>query len=236
MTQNARAARWVALFCLCLLPVACRQGDDTPVAVEPIPFHLVFSPGDTYQYDAVLINEFGYYLPSTRSRATQRITATGGTLEGFSGVFTVLDSTVLLRDTTAVVQQFSLAQSADGDLYRYGLLADVARMIRLPVPPKQWDRIAGFSLGLGKSWVVGYLDAAQRKTVYGSFVGTDEMFSTRINGEQSVFSCYRVDLSGEGLAYSFWVSDAPPAFLRYVLEPGDTTKGAEYTLTDVQKQ
>jgi hypothetical protein len=236
MTLDTRAARWVALFCLCLTPVACRQGDDMPVATEPIPFYLVFSPGNTYQYDAVLVNEYGYYLPSTRSRAIQRITQTGGTLDGFSGVSTVLDSTVLLRDTTAAVQEFFLAQSPGGDLYRFGLLAEIARMIRLPVPPKRWDRIAGFSLGFGQPWMVGYLDSAQHKAVYGNFVGVGEMFSARVNGVQNVFSCYRVDLAGEGLEYSFWVSDSPPAFLRYILEPGDSTKGAEYTLTDVSLQ
>jgi len=236
MTQNARAARRVALFCLCLLPVSCRQGDDAPVAPEAIPFHLAFSPGDTYQYDALLIDEYGYYLPSTQTRATQRITKTGGTLGGFSGVSTVLDSTGLLRDTTAVVQEFFLAQSPEGDLYRFGLLAEIARIIRLPVPPKRWDRMAAFSLGFGQSWVVGYLDSAQQKTVYGSFVGIGEMFSARVNGVQNVFSCYRVNVSGEGVDYSFWVSDSPPAFLRYILEPGDTTKGAEFTLTDVRTQ
>ncbi len=236
MTQNARAARWVALFCLCFLPCACRQGDDAPLAPEPIPFHLAFSPGDTYQYDAVLIDEFGYYLPSTQTRATQRITNTGGTLGGFAGVSTVLDSTVLLRDSTAVVQEFFLAQSPEGDLYRFGLLAEIARIIGLPVPPKRWDRMAAFSLGFGQSWVVGYLDYAQQKSVYGRFDGIGEMFSARVNGVQNVFSCYRVNVSGEGVEYSFWVSDSPPAFLRYILEPGDSTKGAEFTLTDVHRQ
>jgi hypothetical protein len=203
------------------------------VAPEPIPFHLAFSPGSTYQYDALLIDEFGYYRPSTLTRATQRITQTGGTRDGFDGVSTVLDSTVLLRDTTAVVQEFFLAQSPEGDLYRFGLLAEIARIVRLPVPPKRWDRLAAFSLGYGQSWVVGYLDAEQKTTVYGSFVGTGEMFSARVNGVQNVFSCYRVSITGGGVEYSFWVSDSPPAFLMYVLEPGYTTKGAEFTLTDV---
>ena len=237
MTLNARAARWVALFCISasfLLRVVREMMprshlnpflsiSPSPRAIRTNMMHCSSMPPCTI-------------LPSTQTRAIQRITRIGGTLGGFDDVSTVLDSTVLLRDTTAVVQEFFLAQSPEGDLYRFGLLAEIARIIRLPVPPKRWDRIAAFSQGFGQWWVVGYLDSAQQKTVYGSFVGIGEMFSARVNGVQNVFSCYRVSISGEGLDYSFWVSDSPPAFLRYILEPGATTEGAEFTLTDVRMQ
>jgi hypothetical protein len=229
-----RAARRVALFCCCLAPLACRQGGDSPVTPEAIPFTFNLATGNSYAYDALLINEFGYYLPSTQTRAVQRVTATGGTLDGFDGVATMLDSTVLLRDTTAIVQSFSLAQSASGDLYRYGFVAELARITRRTVPGRQWDRIAAFSVGLGTSWMVGYLDDARKEPVYGSFEGSRETYVASVNGVQTLLSCYRVNITGQGLAYIFWVTDSPPAFLRYVLVPGDTTKGAEFSLTDMQ--
>lgn len=230
-----RATRWVALFCLCVSPLACRDGSDTPLTPQAIAFHPAFSPGDVYEYDALLISEFGYYLPSTRGRAKQRVLSTGGTFAGFSGVTTVLDSTVLLRDTTATVQQFLLAQSADGDLYRFGLLAEIARTTGLPVPPKRWDRIAAFSQGIGASWVVGSLDSAGQERVYASFAGGEEMVSANINGVQTLFSCYQVSVYiAGGTDYIFLVSDSPPAFPRYILEPGDNTKGADFTLTDAR--
>ncbi len=235
MKPFGRATRWVALFCLWLLPLACRDGTDPPLTPGAIAFHPAFAPGDVYEYDAILISEFGYYLPSTRSRATQRILSTGGTFAGFTGVTTVLDSTVLLRDTTATVQEFMLAQSADGDLYRFGLLAEIARVTGLPVPPRRWDRIAAFSQGIGGSWVVGSLDSAGRETVYGSFTGSGGMVSANINGVQTLFSCYQVSIFiGGGTNYIFQVSDSPPAFARYILEPGDSTKGVDFTLTDAR--
>ena len=153
---------------------------------------------------------------------------------GMTGVVTVLDSSVLLRDTTAVEQEFLLAQKSNGDLYRFGFLAEIARILNLPVPPAQWDCIAAFSRGLGSSWVVGSLDTAQSKTVYGSFVGVSELCVVTVNGVQNVISCYRIDILGEGLSYKFWVSDSPTAFLRYVLEPGESTQGMEMELTGMQ--
>lgn len=233
-TPSQRAIHRVALFCLLLLPLACRQADVAPLSPESVPFLLKFSPGDSFEYDGVLISEFGYYLPSSRSRARQRITRTGGVLDGFTDVVTVLDSTVLLRDTTAIVQEFLLAQSANGDLYRFGLLADLARMIRIPVPPRRWDRMALFSGGAGASWVVGYLDSAQRKMVSGSFSGIGEMVSANVNGVQNMFSTYNIQLAGEGISYKFRMSGAPSAFPEYILEPGDSTRGVQYTLSDIR--
>jgi len=234
MNAYARAAHKVALFFLCLFPAACREGNTMPETPEPITFSLSFSPGDTFRYEAVLIDEYGYYVPSSLNKALQRILSTDGTLAGMSGVITVRDSTTLLRDTTAVEQDFSLAQSADGDLYRHGFLTEIARILKLPMPPDTWDCMAAFSEGFGSSWLVGYLDAAQQKPVYGSFEGVSQLTTANVNGVQTVFSCYRVYMYGEGLSYSFWVSDAPTAFLRYVLEPTETTKGAEFALTDMQ--
>lgn len=234
MILRTRAARRVALFCLCLLPLACRQGGNTPVTAEPISFSLSFSAGDSYHYDAILVDEYGYYVPSSRSKAVQRITGTGGTFAGMTGVVTVMDSTVLLRDTAAVVQEFRMAQSSTGDLYRYGFLAEMARIIGLPAPPPAWDRMAAFSQGLGSSWLAGYLDSARQKSVYGRFVGVTELCAAQVNGVQSVFPCYRIDIVGENLVYKFWISDLPSACPRIILEPGYGTKGAEYVLTEMR--
>ena len=234
MRSNARATRRVALFCLCLLPLACRQGNDTPFTADPIPFTLSFSPGDAFRYEALLIDAYGYYMPSTRSKAMQRIVSINGMREGMTGVITMLDSTGLLRDSSAVEQEFSLAQSSDGDLYRFGFLAEMARILGLPIPQERWDRMAAFSLGCGSSWVVGYLDTARAKGVYGSFVGVSEFCEAKVNGVQNVFPCYRIDVVGEGLIYRFWISDSPTGFLRYILEPGEGTRGFEMSLTEMQ--
>jgi hypothetical protein len=236
MTPNARATRWVALFCLSFTTLSCRQGDDPPVAPEAISFHLSFSPGDTYQYDAWLIDPFGYSLPSTFTHAVQRVLSTGGSTSGLTGVTKIRDSTTALRDTSAIVQEFSVGQSAEGDLYRLGFLAEIARIKKLPIPPARWDRLAAFSAGLGQSWVVGYLDSAQQNTVYGEFAGVTDLYSVKVNGVLSVFPAYRINITGVGVDYSFWVSDSPSGFLRYLIEPGDTTNGAQFELTSMQRK
>jgi hypothetical protein len=233
MNEHQRAAVRVALFFLCVIPLGCRQGEDSPVAPLSIPYALNLTVGNTYIYDALLINEYGYYVPSSKSHAMQRVIATGGARDGFSSVATMLDSTVLLRDTTAVVQTFSLAQSASGDLYRYGFLAELARLTHKPGRLPTWDRIAAFSGGAGTSWLIGYLDDAQEQPVRGMLAAERETYVASVNGEETLLSCYGVDITAEGTEYLFWVSDSPPAFLRYVLVPGDSTEGAEFSLTEM---
>jgi len=140
-----------------------------------------------------------------------------------------------LRDSSVTLHWFLPPYFADAYLYRFGLLADIALTTVLPVPPKRWDRIAAFSQGIGGSWVVGSLDSAGQERVYGSFAGGEEMVSANINGVQTLFSCYQVSVYiAGGTDYIFLVSDSPPAFPRYILEPGDNTKGADFTLTDAR--
>jgi hypothetical protein len=127
-----------------------------------------------------------------------------------------------------------LATSVDGDLYRYGLVAELARAMGLPASEPRWDLLGAFSRGLGSSWVVGYLDSAKEQPLYGSFEGTAETYIATVNGVQTLVSCYRINIEGDEVGCIFWVSGSPPAFLRYVLFPGYTTNGVEYSLTDVQ--
>jgi hypothetical protein len=233
MKRCRRAARWAALFCWCMFPLACRDGSNYPVTPDAIPFDFVLRVGSSYSYDALLIDESGYYIPSSKSRAVQYVTATGGTFAGRGEVSTLADSTSLLRDSAGVVQNIRLAKSLDGDLYRYGLVAELARALGLPASEARWDLIAAFSRGVGGSWVVGYLDSARQQPVYGSFEGTAETYIAAVNGVQTLISCYRVNVEGDGMEYIFWISDSPPAFLRYVLFPGYSTKGAEFSLTEI---
>jgi hypothetical protein len=234
MTTHGRAALRVALLFSILLPLACREGTNSPVTPGSFSFPFVLSQGNSYGYDAIMVDEWGFYLPSTRSRAVQRVTSVNGTLDGFSGVVTIADSTVLLRDSIATIQLISLAQTTTGDLYRYGFLAELARLSHKPPIRPTWDRIAAISEGPGSSWLVGYLDSAQQQAVHGSLGDAAESYIATVNGVQTVLQDYRVEFSGEGIEYIFRISSSPPAFLQYVLVPGDTTQGAVFSLTDMQ--
>lgn len=234
MVTATRAARWVALFCLCALSLSCREEDDSAVGPRPIAFAPAFVAGDTYLYDAVLVDEYGYTIPSSRSRAALKILSTDTKLPGFSSVITILDSASVLRDTVGVYDTVMVAVTPQGDLYRYGLMAAIARIRKLPSLEDQWECIAAFSLGPGASWIAGYQDYGRTQPVYGRIAGTTDMFSVKVKGQVTVFPAYRVDLSGIEFDYSFWVADAPTAFLLFRLEPTTRLGGAQLTLTEIR--
>lgn len=231
-----RAALRVALFCLGVLALSCREGSTDAPGQDPVPFRMNFAAGETFVYDAWLLDEFGYTIPSSRTRAVSRVLGVYGPQGGFEGVTTFQDSTVILRDTVIrVYDTVSVAFTAEGDVYRYGMLAYLARVQKRPYAvPRQWERIAAFSVGFGQSWLVGYLDSARSVPVFGRISGAPDMFSVRVKGQQTVFPGYRVDLSGASLDYSFWVSDAPAAFLRYRLEPDFSRTGGAFEITEIR--
>lgn len=231
-----RAAISAALFCLLSLPLACREGAEPAGSGTPVTLQLKFTPGDTFLYDAWVIDEYGYQLPSTRASAFWRIMNVNNTISGFSSVTTILDSASILRDSAAVLDTVSLALGQNGDVYRYGFLARMAQIRKKPQPPRLWDRIAALSIGSGTSWLVGYLDAGEKEPVYGRVSGAPELFSVRVNGVQTVYSGIRVDLGGPTFNYSYWLSDAPTSFLRFRLEPDYDTTGAEFDLSEIRSR
>lgn len=228
-----RAAIGAALSCLLSLPLACREGAEPSGSGTPVPLQLNFNTGDSFFYDAWVVNEFGYRLPSTRSRALWRVIGVQNGTSGFSSVTTILDSTSILRDSADVLDTLLLAVGQNGDVYRYGFLAQMARMRRQTGVPHVWDRIAALSIGSGTSWLVGYLDAVGREPVYGRVSGAPEMFSVQVNGQHTVYEGIRVDLSGPAFTYSYWLSDAPTSFLRFRFEPDNDTTGAEFNLSEI---
>ena len=84
--NDQRATLRVAFFFLGLLSLSCRQ-DDSAYRVISHCLHTLSSPsGDPYLYDAILTDEFGYAIYSSRSNATWRVLSTGGTSPGFSSI------------------------------------------------------------------------------------------------------------------------------------------------------
>ena len=228
-----KATLRVAFFILGVLALSCRQ-DETLEPGAAIAFHPTFTAGDLFLYDAVLTDEFGYGISSSRSHAQWRVLSTGGTLPGFTNITVFQDSAIVLRDTTSVLDTVSVAVTADGNLYRYGFLATIARIRRYVPPPDNWDCIAAFSKGAGQSFLVGYMDGARTQPVYGTITGATDMFAVKVKGQQSVFPAYRVDISGPHIAYSYWVTDQPSGFLLFWLEPDENDGGAQLTLTEIR--
>jgi hypothetical protein len=228
-----RATLRVAFFFLGILSLSCRQ-DDTATGTTPVVFNPTFTVGDTYLYDAILTDEFGYGIYSTRSHASWKVLRTGETLPGFSSITVFQDSAIILRDAPSNLDTVSVAVTPHGDLYRYGFLATIARIRKLTPPPDNWDCFAMFSGGMDRSWLVGYMDAARTQPVYGRISGSTDMFAVKVKEQQRVFPAYRVDISGSHIEYSYWVSDQPAAFLLFLLEPDASESGAQLTLTEIK--
>ena len=49
----------------------------------------------------------------------------------------------MLRDTTSVLDTVFIALTPNGDLYRFGFLATIARIRKRPPPPDNWDCYRG---------------------------------------------------------------------------------------------
>lgn len=231
--KTIKATLRVAFFVLGLLSLSCRQ-EEAPYATTPIPVTPVFTAGDVFLYDALLTDEYGYPIYSSRSRAQWKVLSTGIPVPGI-GVGTVLvDSASVLRDSSSVFDTVSVAVAPNGDIYRHGFLATLARIRRLPALPESWDRIAAVSVGSNRPFFVGYLDTARTEKMYGLITGTPDMYAVKVKGQQKVIPAYRVELAGPRMRYTFWLADDPTAFPVIWLQPDDGFGGTELTLTEIR--
>lgn len=231
--KTNKATLRVAFFVLGLLSLSCRQGE-SPVESSSIAFHPTFTSGDVFLYDAVSTDEYGYSIPASRSKAVWKVLSTAFAVPGIGTGTVFLDSASVLRDSSSVYDTVAVAVAPNGDLYRQGFLATIARIRKLPSIPESWDRIAVFSQGTGGSFFVGYMDTARTEKVYGTIAGSTDMFAVKVKGQQMVFPAHRVDIGGDHVQYTFWVSDAPASFLMFWLEPDAGYGGAQLTLTEIR--
>jgi hypothetical protein len=163
------------------------------------------------------------------------VTTTNVPLHGASDVAVVVDS---LEGSIAGTRRDTLLfrVSADGDLYEWGYLAGALKRWEARTIPPAWDRIAAFSLGSSTPWVVGTADSTGEVQVIGNIVTDPDFFQVNVNNVSTVYSAYRVDISGDDLEISLWLADNPfsiPQISRYVLAPSASTGGELRELTDL---
>jgi len=217
------------LALLCLLPVlaaGCRE--DTPIAGPDggIQLHLVMNVGDEYRFDRWLLDQYGYVITSSKTVERWRVYQKGATVFGDTGL-TLLDDSVTGIGSGTVYMKVTEA----GALYQFGFLDRVVRQMGIGKAPPQWDQLLPGTLQSGEVWVVGVADSAARDTVYGSFNSVPEYFSAVINGVQSVVSAYRIDLTGQRVQYTFWVTDTPTCITAFQEESNEFGPGFEAFLT-----
>lgn len=231
--KTIKATLRVAFCVLGLLSLSCRE-DSSPTAVIPLALRPVFTAGDVYLYDALLTDEYGYTIYSSRTKVQWKVLSTGFTVPGIGVGTVIVDSASVLRDSASVYDTVTVAVAPNGDLYRYGFLATIARIRKRPPVPESWDRIAAPSVGSNRWFLVGTIDTAGTEKVYGMMSGTADMYAANVKGQQLAFPAFRVDIGGPHIAYTFWLSDAPTAIPVLWLEPGDGAGGTELTLTEIR--
>ena len=221
---------WVAVG-LVWLWNGCRNGESTTISTTAIPFHMLFSGGDTFTYDFWPLDGYGYPVLSSKGRRIWHVMKTGGTYDGYTGVTTVTDSTLTDSAKSADTLHFQFADN--GDVFQHGFLARLIHRRESRLIPARWECLAAFSQGSRNFWIVGFADSAETVPVYGQITGDTKYYLTAVNGTQTVLTVYRVDVSGPNLELTLVLTDSPSAFAGFRDETSDSSYGQECDLSSI---
>ncbi len=207
---------------LASMVAGCRQSSGPLTPPGPIGLTMSFTVGETFSYTSFEIDPFGYLVPSSTELHTWRVRSTTADAYGRSPVTVVTDSVRSTDGTFRRADSLYFGFQAGGDVYLYGFLAAVVARREGRSIPRQWERVAAFSMGPNVSWTVGEVDTATGDSVYGVIPGSQDFFSVGINSVQNFIPAYQVHLTGPNLDLDFWATDSPSAFLSYQEQPTDT--------------
>ena len=221
--------RWgvvvATLLPLVIFPAGCRQGDAPPSAPSGIPIAWHFSVGDAFTYSAWMLDPYGYLIPSSQSRDMVHVTATGVPVFGMNDVVILTDSAYDDSLAQWSVDTLYLHCAQNGDVYRFGFVADAAHRLEGRVIPPTWDRIAAFSLGFNSPWTVGTDDSAGGAQFTGVIGQQQDFFAVDVNGVQTIVASYHIEITADGFDRGLWIANAPSAFTRILDVPMGTGDG-----------
>jgi hypothetical protein len=228
---------WVAaLLCIpALSVVGCRDSGAPSATPPPLSLALHFAQGDLFVFDCWDLDEFGYEIPSSIAQRTWRVVETGAATLGKSGVIALIESVATGQSPPAPSDTIFFWTAPNGDLFRYGLLADLARRDSMSAVAPRWDCIVAVSAGRGGSWEVGAIDSAAGVVVYGRISVAPDYFLVTVNGVREMVNTVDIDLTGGYVQYSFGIADTPTAFLFIEEAPPPTGKGRLYLLNEIRQ-
>ena len=185
----------------------CRESTPVTGPGPEIRLSMRMTAGDTYIFSRWDLDQYGYPITSTEVQESWRVLQTGVAAHGDTGVTIVADSTGSGRTDTLFFRF-----TTGGDVYGWGFLARVSADMGAGVIPEEWDLLVHSGVGPGTSWASGVDDSAGTDTVYASFESQSDYFSGTVNGMSTVFQAYPVDLTGQRIVCTMWVSDSPTCF------------------------
>lgn len=167
-------------------------------------------------YDGWVLNAVGFPVDSTRTRRTWEVLSTTVGGGGYSDAIMVREHILRVSNSTATADTFFLRLTAEGTVLRYGFLADLVLRREGRAIPRRWDTLAISDV---QSWTVGALDSAGQIRVRASAPGDEDYFDVQVDSASSIFAARRIELFGESLQYTFWISASPSCFPRMEEEP-----------------
>jgi hypothetical protein len=211
---SRRVGAYLTLLFFSLLFLSCREATAPVSPFSSIPFSLSCSEGDRFVFDGWMISEYGYLIPQSKAIYIWNVRGVGLNFEGRANSILFVVSVGSVGGASAVLDSVYLSIDPNGDVYQYGFLSNFAAIVGDHVQPKRWDRIAAFSLGPEMRWEVGTWDSAGAERMYGEIKSRQDLFSVTVNGVQTVFPGYRVNIESASLGVSYSFSSAPSAVLR----------------------
>jgi hypothetical protein len=225
------ATRMVVL--LLLLPLwGCRDISslEGTTSERMVQFHT----GDRFLYNVWPTDAWGFVLDSLSSHHTWDVLTTAGQLAGYSDVVVLRDSIFFLRIGSTELDTLFLRAESNGTVMEYGFLARLVAQREGRVIPPSWDTLVDFR---SPAWSVGALDSTGTNLVGAAFGNQPDYFSVTIDGVSTVFPADRAEMSGNAFDAFLWVSDSPPCFPRWEVEPDpfdDINEGSLWILQEAR--
>jgi hypothetical protein len=218
-----RSRAWQRAIALCCALAAlslpgCRDTTSPDESAAPASFVLV--AGDRLVYDVWATNYWGYILDSSRTQRTWNVLSTAATGGGSHDAIMIREEILRVRTGTTTADTFLLWVTPEGNVLRFGFLADLVLRRQGREIPRRWDTLAVLE---AHAWMVGTVDSAGQEGVHASVPPDQDYFNVEVNSVSSIFAARRILMDSDYLQYAFWISTAPPCFPRFeeVSDPYD---------------
>lgn len=218
MDTDRAIARWSNMLqravALCFLAAGlslsgCR-GPGSPEEIT-VPARFTLVTGDRLVYDGWVLDALGFLVDSTRTRCTWDVVSTAASGGGYSNAIMVREEILRVSTSRVTADTFYLRLTPGGSVLRYSFLADLVRRREGRTIPRRWDTL---SVSDVQSWAVGALDSAGQIREGASVIGDNDYFNVQVDSVSFIFAARRIDMEGETLQYTLWISTAPSCFPR----------------------
>lgn len=198
-----------ALVLFLAVLAGCRDDNPSDDGQNDDAFVIRLVPGTSMRFDHWMLDRFGARINGSQTTRSWTVTADGVEAFGFNDVVVVIDSIGDGR-TDSLLFRFS----PPGDVYAYGYLARMIERREGRIIPRNWDRIAAFSLAPPVSWSVGFVDSARTISAMGETTGEVLFFEVLVNGVRTAIPARGSEIFKSNLLATLWLTRTPSSVVR----------------------